>query len=409
MALKIQTPAALRARNPSCSSSIKRSCTRRPVIAMRAGSDHHPEAATSAESSSTRKFSPSLSAVTADGIASSLGHELNVLELERLFNKSGKDVCLPPQFAGPSFPSPVIEFPDRRPVRVAYQGVLGSYCQEAAVKAFSSACEAFPCSNMEEAFQALKENAADRAIIPIENSIDGSIERNFDLLLRHEDVKIVGETIIPVNHCLLAMPGASTNCLKRILSHPQALSHCKEKLEGQFPHVEIQEVPNAADAACYVSEDRIADTAVIGSKIASREFGLQLLEQNFQDPYGNFNRFLHLGLEYPAVLKGTEHSKGWKTTIAFSLNKGVSDLFWVLWQFESRKVNVLRVDHRPNRASPVRVVEKETGKVQHLDYVFILDLEGNVSDSRLGNAIKHLKEIAGFVRVLGSYTRALQC
>ncbi|XP_058084012.1 arogenate dehydratase/prephenate dehydratase 1, chloroplastic-like [Magnolia sinica] len=317
-------------------------------------------------------------------IPSSFGLDMTVLELERLFKEARGNSHLLPQLSGPSHPSPIPSFSGRPPVRVAYQGVPGSYCQEAAIKAFSSICTALPCNHMEDAFQALEDKTAHRAIIPIENSIDGPIYRNFDLLLRHQGVRIVRELILPVNHCLLAVPGASTSSLKRIVSHPQALSHCKSKLKS-LPHLEIEEVPNAADAARYVSENHIADTAVIGSKIAGREFGLQILEQNFQDGNGNgnFNRFLQLGLEPFPEPQGTEKSRAWKTSIAFSLENGASDLFRALWLFESRNITVTRVEHRPNRLNPVRVVKEETGDVRYMDYIFILDLEGNLWDSSL--------------------------
>ncbi|RWR95123.1 arogenate dehydratase/prephenate dehydratase 2, chloroplastic-like protein [Cinnamomum micranthum f. kanehirae] len=337
--------------------------------------------------------------------AARFGLEMTVVELERLFKQAafGGDHLLR-KLSGPFHPS-LPSGSSGRPVRVAYQGVRGSYCQEAAVKAFSSVsnCDAFPCDHMEDAFQALNDRSADRAVIPVENSIDGPIDRNLDLLLRHDGIRIVGELILPVNHCLLALPGVSRSDLRRIVSHPQALSHCRTNLAAAAD-LEIDEVPNSADAARYVSEDRIADTAVIGSKIAAREFGLEVLEQNFQDPNGNFNRFLQLGLETGAATEPEgEKSRNRKTTVAFSLENGVSDLFRALWHFETRDIPVVRVEHRPNRSSPVRVAKKEKVDFGYMDYVFIVDLEGSVSDSEMKSALVQLEEISGFVRVLGSY------
>ncbi|XP_077219006.1 arogenate dehydratase/prephenate dehydratase 2, chloroplastic-like [Tasmannia lanceolata] len=333
---------------------------------------------------------------TEEEMASSHEKKAVVDRLERLFFKDVDGFL--PQLCGPASTPPSGFGFSGRPVRVAYQGVQGSYCQEAATRAFSSVCNAFPCNHMEEAFQALEDKTAERAIIPIENSLDGTIDRNFDLLLRHQGVNIVGELILPVNHCLLAVPGASRSDLKRIVSHPQALSHCKKKLESM--DLEIDEVPNAADAARYVSDNRISDTAVIGSKIAATEFGLQVLEQNCQDrtSTGNFNRFLQLGLVESRTIIEKIKKKGWKTTVAFSLEKGVSDLWRALWVMESRNVGVTRVEQRPNWSNPIR----ESGS---FDYVFILDLDGSVSDSRVETALLRLKEITGdgFLRVLGSY------
>ncbi|XP_043725835.1 arogenate dehydratase/prephenate dehydratase 2, chloroplastic-like [Telopea speciosissima] len=354
-----------------------------------------------------RDTSPKSSSVlqTPEKIASAFGHETLIADLERLFKQAGDP--LRPQLAGPFSPSTDAGF-SGRPVRVAYQGVRGSYCQEAAIKAFSQVCDAFPCDHMEDAFEALEHKAADRAIIPVENSIDGTIDRNLDLLIRHGDVDIVGELVLPVNHCLLAVPGTSGSDLKRIVSHPQALNHCKTRLESL--DLEVEEVSNAADAARFVSENRISDTAVIGSRIAAKEFGLKIMDQNLQDGNCNFNRFLQLGLRLgsepssrlrppPSSLAGKS-----KTTVAFSLENGVSDLFRALWIFESRNVTVTRVENRPNRSAPVRVVEKGTEKFRYFDYVFILDLDGSVSEPGIRAALNGLEEISGFLRVLGCYT-----
>ncbi|KAJ4980065.1 hypothetical protein NE237_010845 [Protea cynaroides] len=349
----------------------------------------------------TRNASPkSFSGLeTKEEIASVFDHQMFVADLERLFKQTGDP--LSPQLAGPFSPSTDAEF-SGRPVRVAYQGVRGSYCQEAAIKAFSQVCDVFPCDHMEDAFEALEHKTADRAIIAVENSIDGTIDRNFDLLLRHGDVDIVGELVLPVNHCLLAIPGTSRSDLKRIVSHPQALNHCKTRLDSL--DLEVEEVSNAADAARFVSENRVSDTAVIGSRIAAKEFGLKVMEQNLQDGNCNFNRFLQLGLRSRMEMEPSSLAGKTKTTVAFSLQNGVSDLFRALWIFESRNVSVSRVEHRPNRSTSLRVVSKGTAEYRYFDYVFILDLEGNVSEPGIRAALNQLDEISGFQRVLGCYT-----
>ncbi|KAJ8493187.1 hypothetical protein OPV22_014908 [Ensete ventricosum] len=327
----------------------------------------------------------------AEELAARFGHEMAVADLERLYREYDRGDG-PPAFSDPGSPG--------RPLRVVYQGVRGSYCQEAAAAAFNSSTAAedsgrfsfLPCSNMEDAFAALEDGSADRAVAPMENSIDGPIHRNLDLLIRHPGVRIVGELILPVDHCLLTVPGARRSALRSVVSHPQALAHCRERL-GSLG-LEIEEAPNAASAAEWVAENGIRDTAVIGSEMAAREFGLQVLERNFQDqpPGANVNRYLQLAL-------GSGKENGKKTTVAFSLERGPSDLFRALWTFESRGVRVSRVDHRPNRANPIRVVEKAT----NMDYVYFLDLEGPESDPRVKSGIRLLHEFAGFVRVLGSY------
>ncbi|RZC89100.1 hypothetical protein C5167_030792 [Papaver somniferum] len=306
----------------------------------------------------------------------------------------------------------------RRPtIKVVYQGVRGSYCQEAAVKAFSSNISNVDllssCSTgMEDAFQALEDRSADRAIIPIENSLDGTIDRNLDLLLRHgQNVEILSELIIPVNHCLLAGNNQLMN-IRRIVSHPQALSHCKSKLLEYKSYLsslgcdlEVIEVENAADAAKFISENGISDTAVIGSRVAAKEFGLQIVEENIQDTSnsGNFNRFLELGRKNitPSTSSGIKNKK---TTIAFALEKGVSDMHKALSIFERANINVTRVEHRPNRSNPV-IVKKDNNRKQPpccFDYVFILDLETE-EERKLKVVLSELEKISGeSVHVLGS-------
>ncbi|KAI3949501.1 hypothetical protein MKW92_024909 [Papaver armeniacum] len=306
----------------------------------------------------------------------------------------------------------------RRPmIKVVYQGVRGSYCQEAAVKAFSSNISNVDllssCSTgMEDAFQALEDRSADRAIIPIENSLDGTIDRNLDLLLRHsQNVEILSELIIPVNHCLLAGNNQLMN-IRRIVSHPQALSHCKTKLLEYKSYLsslgcdlEVIEVENAADAAKFISENGILDTAVIGSRVAAKEFGLQIVEENIQDTSnsGNFNRFLELGRKNitPSTSNGIKNKK---TTIAFALEKGVSDMHKALSIFERANINVTRVEHRPNRSNPV-IVKKDNNQKQPpccFDYVFILDLETE-EERKLKVVLSELEKISGeSVHVLGS-------
>lgn len=324
-----------------------------------------------------------------EDLASRLGLEM---ALERLFRD--REV-----FGAGDHPPPASPGRQRRPVRVAYQGVRGSYCQEAAAEAYPSSSHPpfLPCPHMEAAFAALEDGSADRAVVPFENSLDGPIPRNLDLLLRHPAVHIVGELVLPVNHCLLSLPGAPRSALRRIVSHPQALDHCRHRLRAL--DLEVEEVSSAADAARIVAEGRISDSAVIGSRIAASEFGLRVLEENFQDQGsggGNVTRFLQLALGATATATSTASGK---TTVAFSLPNGPSDLFRAMWAFESRGVRVARVDHRPNRLSPLRVVNKAA----YLDYVFVLDLGRPESDPHVRAALARLREFAGFVRVLGSY------
>lgn len=352
---------------------------------------------------------------TAEDLASRLCLDLAVAGLERLFFSPSHSphAPVPSTGQGGGGDPPDADPSPHRPLRVAYQGARGSYCQEATSAAFSSLPGArlatFPCAHMEDAFSALEDGAADRAVVPVENSLDGPIHRNLDLLLRHPRVEVVGELVVPVNHCLLALPGDSLPAVRRVASHPQALAHCRSRLSALG--VETEEAPNAADAARALAEGQLgAGTAVVGSRAAAQEFGLVVLRENLQDPAGggNYTRFLQL------ALKSTRHQLASvgrrKATVAFALERGPSELFRAMWAFESRGLAVTRVDHRPNRENPVRFVDRAGERVGYFDYVFVLDVELATADSvALDSAVERLREICEFARVLGTYACETAC
>jgi len=352
-----------------------------------------------------------LKPITVEDLGCYLGQsERAVLDqLERIYRQGtltshgdSNDVLLPmePLWAGPLL--------EGKPVRVAYQGLRGSYCQEAAVRAFQR-CDALPCEGgMESAFQALESDAADRAVVPVENSLDGVIGRNYDLMLRHPDLHVVGELLLPINHCLLAVRGAGKRrTFKRVISHPQALAHCERRLGALG--VEVEAVDNPASAARFVAENRIDDTAVIGSKIAGREYGLQVVEEEIQDDSSNTTRFLILTKKNPN--NKSSALPGSKTTVAFSLKEGTADLFKALSIFDVRDIKVTKIESRPQRENPLRMVtnEEQDGDSSkcYFDYVFFVDLEAPVADDRpdrVQMALDRLRQIASFVRVIGNYS-----
>lgn len=156
-------------------------------------------------------------------------------------------------------------------LRVAYQGVPGAYSEAAAGKAYPN-CEAIPCDQFEVAFQAVELWIADRAVLPVENSLGGSIHRNYDLLLRHR-LHIVGEVQLPVHHCLLALPGVRKEYLTRVISHPQALSQCEHTLTKMGINVVREAVDDTAGAAEYIALNNLRDTAAIASARAADLYG----------------------------------------------------------------------------------------------------------------------------------------
>ncbi|KAK4764262.1 hypothetical protein SAY87_013700 [Trapa incisa] len=285
-------------------------------------------------------------------------------------------------------------------LRVAYQGVPGAYSEAAAGKAYPN-CEAIPCDQFDVVFQAVEQWIADRAVLPIENSLGGSIHRNYDLLLRHR-LHIVGEIQTPVHHCLMALPGTRPDRLTRVISHPQALSQCEHTLMKIAPQAIREAVDDTAGAAGYIAANNLGDTAAIASSRAAELYGLEVLAEGIQDDSGNVTRFVMLARE--PIIPRTD--RPFKTSIVFAhegLGTGV--LFKVLSAFAFRDINLTKIESRPHRLRPIRVVEQaeEEGTFKHFEYLFYVDFEASLADPRAQNALAEVQEYTSFLRVLGSY------
>ncbi|KAJ6937289.1 arogenate dehydratase/prephenate dehydratase 6 [Populus alba x Populus x berolinensis] len=254
-------------------------------------------------------------------------------------------------------------------LRVAYQGVPGAYSEAAAGKAYPN-CEAIPCDQFEVAFQAVELWIADRAVLPVENSLGGSIHRNYDLLLRHR-LHIVGEVQLPVHHCLLALPGVRKEYINRVISHPQ-----------------------------YIAANNLRDTAAIASARAAELYGMQVLADGIQDDSSNVTRFVMLARE--PIIPRTD--RPFKTSIVFAHDKGTSVLFKVLSAFAFRNISLTKIESRPHRNRPIRLVDDgNVGTAKHFEYMFYIDFEASMAEVRAQNALAEVQEFTSFLRVLGSY------
>jgi len=281
-------------------------------------------------------------------------------------------------------------------VRVAYQGVSGAYSEAAALKAYPR-CEAVPCKEFEAAFQAVELWVVDKAVLPIENSLGGSIHRNYDLLLRHR-LHIVSEVHLAVNHCLLGLPGVKKEELKRVISHPQALSQCEHTLSALG--VIREEVDDTAGAAQFIAANNLRDTGAVASARAAEIYGLEILANGIQDDLDNVTRFLMLARE-PIIPR---IDRPFKTSIVFTLEDGPRVFFKALAVFALRDINLTKIESRPQRKRPLWVVnDTSTGAAKYFDYLFYIDFEASMADPRAQNALGHLQEFATFMRVLGSY------
>ncbi|PON46017.1 Bifunctional P-protein, chorismate mutase/prephenate dehydratase [Parasponia andersonii] len=336
----------------------------------------------------------------ADHVAAVNGHntaiDLNLVPIEKVSdnnNNNNKPVAKPLTITDLS-PAPM----HGSQLRVAYQGVPGAYSEAAAGKAYPN-CEAIPCDQFEVAFQAVELWIADRAVLPIENSLGGSIHRNYDLLLRHR-LHIVGEVQFPVHHCLLALPGVRKEYLTRVISHPQALAQCELTLTKLGLNVAREAVDDTAGAAEFVAAKDLRDTAAIASARAADLYGLNILADGIQDDSSNVTRFVMLARE--PIIPRTD--RPFKTSIVFAHDKGTSVLFKVLSAFAFRNISLTKIESRPHRNRPIRLVDDaNVGTAKHFEYMFYVDFEASMAEVRAQNALAEVQEFTSFLRVLGSY------
>ncbi|XP_023533838.1 arogenate dehydratase/prephenate dehydratase 1, chloroplastic-like isoform X2 [Cucurbita pepo subsp. pepo] len=308
--------------------------------------------------------------------------------------RSNKDIA---PFARPLSVSSKSAYPDdNKKVRISFKGLPGSHSEDAALAAYPN-CESVPCNEFEDAFKAVELWIADKAVLPIENSSGGSIHRNYDLLLRHR-LHIVGEVQITTNLCLLALPGVRAEQLKRVLSHPQALSLSDNALNRLG--VVRENVDDTAGAAQYVALNNLRDAGVVAGARAAELYGLNILAEGIQDDLGNVTRYLVLARE--PIIPRTD--RPYRTSIVFTLDEGPGVLFKVLALFALRDINLTKIESRPQRNCPLRVVDDSNmGSAKYFDYLFYIDFEASMAEPRAQLVLGHLQEHATFLRVLGCY------
>ena len=265
-------------------------------------------------------------------------------------------------------------------MRIAYQGEPGAY-SEAAALTFAAAAAPVPCRSFEEVFQAVGEGRASLGILPMENSIGGSIHRNYDLLVEHE-LPIVGEVELKVEHCLLAYPGVRLEDVRVVHSHPQALAQCERFLSG-LTGVNLEAVYDTAGGAKLIRDGELRDAAAIASRRAAEVFQLDILREGIEDFDANITRFFVVART--AVTEGAD-----KTSVVFALPSEPGALFKALSVFALRNINLTKLESRPIRGRP-------------WEYMFYVDLAVSRDDLQCARALVHLAEFARWVRTLGTY------
>ncbi len=268
----------------------------------------------------------------------------------------------------------------KKHIKVALLGPEGTFSEEACDKFFGSVNKVY-CNDFEEIFNLVENYEVDFGVIPIENTSNGTIGIVLDLLLE-KDVKISGEIILDINLCLLSLE-KDLKDLKEIFSNVFALSQCKNFL--QKLNLPLREFPSTAEAARYVVKNRIRNVGIIGSKILSEKYGLNVLAENIQDRKFNRTRFIIISKNFIPEPTGMD-----KTSVAFSIKDEPGQLYMVLKEFAVRKVNLKRIESRPDK--------KNIGK-----YIFFLDFEGHIKDDLIKDIVENIRRKVIQFKFLGSY------
>jgi prephenate dehydratase len=278
-------------------------------------------------------------------------------------------------------------------MNVAFQGEIGAFSEEAALALYPGA-PLLPMASFEAVFEAVEDGRAQVAVVPIENSLHGSVHTNYDLLREHR-VRIIGEVQLRIRHHLMAMPGTTIEGIERVHSHPQALGQCREFLRSRLPGAEAVPSYDTAGAAKRLVGGPSGRDAAIASERAALEYGLEVLARGIESDQGNFTRFLAIAPMPEATAAVTESGPGevMKTSVLYAPKENLPGaLFKSLAVFALRDIDLFKIESRPLIGSPGQ-------------YIFYLDLAGSRSDEAVLHALAHLEEIAAFVKVLGSYPR----
>jgi prephenate dehydratase len=278
------------------------------------------------------------------------------------------------------------KFLEVRTIRsVAFQGERGAFSEQAALDFFGRKITLLPAPAFEDVLKLVGRNEADSGILPIENSLQGSVLENYDLLQRYH-LSIIGEVKLRIIHTLMANPGVRLKDIRRVYSHPQALAQCRSYLR-RLRNVEAIPAYDTAGAAKSVREKNLTDAAAIASAQAARDYGLKILARGIEGNRANFTRFLVLARK--PVSAGARA----KTSIVFTLKSVPGALFDALGVFAIRKIDVHKIESRPIVGKPWQ-------------YLFYLDFDGSLNDRTCSEAIRNLRRAAASVKVLGSYPKA---
>jgi len=274
----------------------------------------------------------------------------------------------------------------KRPLTVAFQGEFGAFSHMAIRQMLGPSAEPRPLPHFERVFRALADGEVDAAMLPVENTLHGSVHENYDHLLKF-DLPIVGETAVRIVHNLIAPPGVRFRALRRVYSHPVALNQCLNFFASN-PQLEKTPYYDTAGSVKMLGETKPTDAGAIASALSAELYQCSILKRSIEDDHRNFTRFVLLKRK-PEPPKSRELAK---TSLVFATRNVPGSLFRALSAFALRDISLAKIESRPLRGKP-------------WEYLFYLDFHGHIEDPKVKNALGHLQELADLYRVLGCYPR----
>jgi prephenate dehydratase len=270
-------------------------------------------------------------------------------------------------------------------VNVAFSGERGAFAELAAIEYFGAQAKLTAVPEFRDVFGAVGRGECRFGVVPIENSLAGSIHQNFDHLLE-SGLHITGEVQLRIRHFLIANKGARVGQIRRVLSHPAVFPQCRGFMTKHPSWIPVP-VSNTASAVKTILTDNLRDAAAIGSLQAAIDFGMQVLARNIEDDADNTTRFLVVAKKPKFPPRA---ATGIKSSIVFSMKNIPGALYKCLSVFALRDINLYKIESRPVHG-------------KGFQYLFYLDFEGDARNAVQKNAINHLQEITSFYRFLGSY------
>jgi len=271
-----------------------------------------------------------------------------------------------------------------KPLSVAFLGPRATFTHLACLKHFGESAQYVPQINLSEVFDAVERGLADFGVVPIENSSEGIVSNTLDMFVDH-NLLICGEILVEVAHDLLSVTGEIDH-VRKVYSHPHAIAQCRGWLERNLKTVPVFDVESTARAAELAADDPAA--AAIAGEAAAKIYGLETIRKRIQDNTNNFTRFIILGKQASSPT-GND-----KTSVLFSARDEVGALYLMLEPFSKHNVNLTKIESRP--------VKKKAW-----EYLFFLDMTGHLTDEPVAGALEDLKVRAQYIKILGSYPRAL--